>query len=288
MRPLLWTSKSLRKLSGELTGQGFKVGHVTVGTLLKKLGYSLQANKKTHEGGNVTDRDEQFEYINEMATSFMSANCPVISVDCKKKELIGNYKNSGQEWHLKGTAPEVKVYDLAHNEGWVSVGISKDTAQFAVNTIKSWWDQMGKSRYGKADKLLITADCGGSNGVRNKLWKKELQDFATQSGLTLYICHYPPGTSKWNKIEHRLFAQITKNRRGKPLESLETIVKLIENTTTTTGLKVQDIADKKQYEKGIKVSDQELKKINLTRHEFHGQWNYIINPELYHLFMNKS
>lgn len=294
MKPLLWTSKSLRKIQSELKSQNFDVGHVTIGEILKSKNYSLQGNKKTHEGGTVADRDEQFENINQAALSFMKEGAPVISVDCKKKELIGNFKNSGVEWHKKGEAPNVKVYDfidkelgkavpygiydIAKNEGWVSVGISKDTAEFAVNTIKTWWQQMGKEQYGLSKKLLITADGGGSNSSRSRLWKKELQLFASETGLEIKVCHFPPGTSKWNKIEHRLFSFISKNWRGKPLESLEVIVNLIANTTTQTGLKVNASADERQYEKGLKVTDEEIKNIKLNPDEFRGDWNYTIYP----------
>lgn len=294
MNPLLWTSKSLRKIEMELKKQGYGIGHVTIGEMLKSMGYSLQANKKTDEGGNHLDRDAQFEYINQAASSFMRENAPVISVDCKKKEFIGNYKNSGVEWHKKGEAPDVQVYnfinkdlgkavpygiyDEAQNQGWVSVGMSKDTAQFAVNTIRTWWQSMGKEQYGQANKLLITADGGCSNSSRSRLWKKELQLFASQQGLEIKVYHYPPGTSKWNKIEHRLFSFISKNWSGKPLESLEVIVQLIANTTTQKGLQVKVLADKAVYEKGIKVSDKELSEIQLERDAFRGEWNYSIHP----------
>ena len=294
MKALLWTSKSLRNIEKALKENGYTVSYVTIGELLKSLGYSLQANRKTHEGGDVPDRNEQFEYINETALSFMSDNEPVISVDCKKKELIGNFKNTGTDWFLQGSAPEVNVYDfmdkelgkavpygvydLAQNQGWVSVGISKDTAEFAVNTVKTWWQQMGREQYPEAKKILITADGGGSNGSRNRLWKKELQAFATESGLAISVCHFPPGTSKWNKIEHRLFSYITKNWRARPLESLEVVVNLIAKTTTEKGLHVKAKADENQYEKGIKVLDEELKNIKLTKSAFRGDWNYTINP----------
>lgn len=294
MNALLWTSKSLRKIEKALKEKGYEVSYVTVGELLKSQGYSLQANKKTQEGGDVPERDGQFEYINKTALSFMSVQEPVISVDCKKKELIGNFKNAGTDWFLQGDAPEVKVYDfvdkelgkavpygvydLAQNQGWVSVGISKDTAEFAVNTIRTWWQQMGKEQYPDAKKILITADGGGSNGSRNRLWKKELQAFATETGLAISVCHFPPGTSKWNKIEHRLFSYITKNWRAKPLESLEVVVNLIAATTTEKGLQVKAKADETRYEKGIKVLDEELEKINLTRSAFRGDWNYTIDP----------
>ena len=294
MKPLLWTSKSLRNIAKELKDKGYRIGHVTVGELLKSLNYSLQGNKKTREGGDVADRNEQFEHINEATLSFMENKAPVISVDCKKKELIGNFKNAGREWFPKGAAPDVKVYDfidkdlgkavpygvydMAQNRGWVSVGISKDTAEFAVNTIRSWWRQMGEECYPGARRLLITADGGGSNSSRSRLWKKELQSFATETGIEISVCHFPPGTSKWNKIEHRLFSFISKNWRAKPLESLEVVVSLIANTTTQKGLSVKAKADKRQYEKGLKVTDEQLKNIKLTPSEFKGNWNYTISP----------
>jgi transposase len=294
MKVLLWSSKSLRNIEKLLKEKGYSVSYVTVGELLKSLGYSLQANKKTDEGGNDPDRNEQFEFINKTALSFMADNAPVISVDCKKKELIGNFKNSGTDWFVQGNAPEVKVYDfidkelgkavpygvydMAKNEGWVSVGISKDTAEFAVNSIRNWWQQMGKEQYPLANKLLVTADGGGSNSSRSRLWKKELQTLSTELGLEVHVCHFPPGTSKWNKIEHRMFSYITKNWRAKPLESLEVIVNLIANTTTQKGLTIKAKADRNQYEKGLKVDDEALKKINLTNKEFRGDWNYKISP----------
>jgi hypothetical protein len=294
MKPLLWTSKSLRNIAKELKIKGYKIGHVTVGDLLKSLNYSLQGNKKTQEGGNVADRNEQFEYINAATLSFMESKAPVISVDCKKKELIGNFKNAGTEWFSKGAAPDVNVYDfidkdlgkaipygvydMAQNQGWVSVGISKDTAEFAVNTIRSWWQQMGKECYPDARKLLITADGGGSNSSRSRLWKKELQLFATETGIEISVCHFPPGTSKWNKIEHRLFSFISKNWRAKPLESFEVVVNLIASTTTQKGLSVKAKADTRQSEKSLKVTDGELKNIKLKLSEFKGNWNYTISP----------
>jgi transposase len=293
MKVLLWSSKSLRNIEKLLKEKGYSVSYVTVGELLKSLGYSLQANKKTDEGGNDPDRNEQFEFINKTALSFMADNAPVISVDCKKKELIGNFKNTGTDWFVQGNAPKVKVYDfidkelgkavpygvydMAKNEGWVSVGISKDTAEFAVNSIRNWWQQMGKEQYPLANKLLVTADGGGSNSSRSRLWKKELQTLSTELGLEVHVCHFPPGTSKWNKIEHRMFSYITKNWRAKPLESLEVIVNLIANTTTQKGLTIKAKADRNQYEKGLKVDDEELKKINLTNKEFRGDWNYKIS-----------
>ena len=294
MKPLLWTSKSLRHIEGALKEQGYNASYVTIGELLKTLGFSLQANRKTYEGGSVTDRNEQFEYINETAMAFMSVEEPVISVDCKKKENIGNFKNQGAEWYLAGDAPKVNVYDfidkelgkavpygvydIAQNQGWVSVGISKDTAEFAVNSIRSWWQQMGEEQYPNAKKILITADGGGSNGSRNRLWKKEIQAFATETGLSVSVCHFPPGTSKWNKIEHRLFSHITKNWRAKPLVSLEVVVNLIANTRTQKGLIVKANSDQKQYEKGIKVLDEEFEKIKIEKNPFRGDWNYTINP----------
>ncbi len=294
MKVLLWSSKSLRNIEKSLKERGYSVSYVTVGELLKSLGYSLQGNKKTDEGGKDPDRNEQFEFINKTALAFMADNAPVISVDCKKKELIGNFKNAGTEWFPKGKSPEVKVYDfidkelgkavpygvydIAKNEGWVSVGISKDTAEFAVNSIRNWWQQMGKEQYPLADRLLVTADGGGSNSSRSRLWKKELQTLATETGLEIHVCHFPPGTSKWNKIEHRMFSYITKNWRAKPLESLEVIVNLIANTKSQKGLTIKAKADKKEYEKGLKVDDEALDKINLTNKEFRGDWNYKIAP----------
>ena len=294
MKVLLWTSKSLRNIEAALKEMSYSVSYVTVGDLLKSLGYSLQANKKTEEGGKDPDRNDQFEFINKTATVFMTENSPVISVDCKKKELIGNFKNGGADWFPKGNPPEVNVYDfidkelgkavpygvydIAKNEGWVSVGISKDTAAFAVNSIRNWWQEMGKEKYPLADKLLVTADGGGSNSSRSRLWKKELQTLASEIGLEIHVCHFPPGTSKWNKIEHRMFSHITRNWRAKPLESLEVIVNLIANTTTQKGLTIKAKADKNEYEKGIKTDDETLHNINLTTKEFRGDWNYKISP----------
>jgi hypothetical protein len=294
MNPLLWTSKSLRSIANALLEKGFKVSYVKVAALLKSMGFSLQANKKTDEGGNVEDRNSQFEYINSTAISFMNTNCPVISVDCKKKELVGNFKNNGREWEVKKNPTEVKVYDfvdkelgkaipygvfdIAKNEGWVNVGISSDTAEFAVNTIRTWWKEMGKEQYLNSDKLLITADGGGSNSSRGRLWKTELQKLATEIGLKISVCHFPPGTSKWNKIEHKLFSFISKNWRAKPLTSIEVVVNLIANTTTEKGLKVNAKKDSTIYEKGIKISDDQLEAINIKRNEFRGDWNYTISP----------
>jgi hypothetical protein len=291
--PLKWCSKSLRKIAAAMKKRGFNISHVSIEKYLREQDYSMQSNRKTEEGSSEEDRDAQFEYINAKAKRFMLEKEPVISVDCKKKELLGNFKNEGQEWEKTKKPRKVKVhdfedktlgkaapygaYDLVRNEGWVSVGISSDTAQFAVNTIRTWWQQMGMDSYPNATKLLITADGGGSNSSNGRLWKKELQTLATETGLEINVCHYPPGTSKWNKIEHRLFSFITKNWRGKPLVSLETIVNLIANTTTETGLKVRAMKDTNIYRKGIKVSDEEMKKINLKRDEFKGKWNYTIS-----------
>lgn len=294
MNPLLWTSKSLRHIEKALNEKGFKVSYVTIGELLKSIGYSLQANRKTDEGATIEDRNEQFEYINTTAISFMTKQCPVISVDCKKKELIGNFKNNGKEWEQEKNPTEVKVYDfidkelgkavpygvydIAKNEGWVNVGISGDTAEFAVNAIRTWWYEMGKEQYINARKLLITADGGGSNSSRGKLWKTELQKLATETGIEISVCHFPPGTSKWNKIEHRLFSFISKNWRAKPLTSIEVVVNLIANTTTVKGLKVMAREDRKEYLKGIKITTQELETVKIKRNNFRGDWNYTIFP----------
>lgn len=292
MNPLRWCSKSLRKIAEAMKAKGYSISHVSIEKYLHNNNYSLQSNRKTDEGSSYEDRDAQFEYINAKAKQFISESEPVISVDCKKKELIGNYKNAGSEWEKSKAPQKVKVYDfidkdlgkavpygaydIAQNTGWVSVGISSDTAQFAVNTIRTWWQQMGKETYPDATKLFITADSGGSNSATGRLWKKELQSFAAETGLEINVSHYPPGTSKWNKIEHRLFSFITKNWRGKPLVSLETIVNLIANTTTEKGLIVKAMEDTNIYQKGIKVSDKEMSKINLIKDDFKGMWNYII------------
>jgi hypothetical protein len=292
--PLCWCSKSLRKIQQSLKEECINVSHVTIEKILLSIGYSLQANRKTDEGSKEEDRDRQFCHINEKSKEFISENQPVISVDCKKKELIGNYKNAGREWEKSKEPNEVKaydfidpelgkaspygVYDIAKNQGWVSVGISSDTAQFAVNTIRTWWQEMGNELYPQAQKLLITADSGGSNSSRCKLWKTELQRFATETGIEIHVCHFPPGTSKRNKIEHRLFSYISKNWRGKPLTSLELIVQLIAGTTTEKGLTVRAVKDENIYEKGIKVSDEDIDSINLARDDFRGKWNYKISP----------
>ncbi len=296
MKPLMWTSKSIRKIASELHLKSYKVSHEVVRQCLITLGYSLQSNKKTDEGAKIEDRNEQFEFINATSISFMNESCPVISVDCKKKELIGNYKNNGQEWEVKKHPIEVKVYDfvdkelgkaapygvydIEKNEGFVSVGISSDTAEFAVNSIRSWWNEMGKALYLGANKIYITADGGGSNSTKGRLWKTELQKLATETGLEITVSHFPPGTSKWNKIEHRLFSHISKNWRAKPLISIEVIVNLIANTTTQNGLKVRAKVDNKIYEKGIKISDEDMGKLNIERNEFRGEWNYTIVPKL--------
>jgi hypothetical protein len=291
---LIWTSKSVRNIQESLNAKGYKISHESVRQMLQTLGYSLQSNRKTEEGGHHPDRDTQFEYINEKSKAFISSQQPVISVDCKKKELIGNYKNSGQEWQpvkhpvevnvydfpdkTNGKASPYGVFDVANNKGWISVGISSDTSAFAVAAIRSWWENEGKKAYPTAEYLYITADGGGSNGIRNRLWKSELQQFANDSGLTLHVSHLPPGTSKWNKIEHRLFSYISKNWRGKPLESLYVIISLINGTKTKTGLTVKAVLDGNIYKTGIKIDDQELAKCNISKNSFHGEWNYSIAP----------
>ncbi len=294
MRPLLWTNHSLRYLVKALGATGHTVSRTVVGNLLGGLGYSLQANSKTREGSDQVDRDAQFQYINGQAKDFLAAGQPIISVDTKKKELVGNFKNNGRVWRPRGTPEEVNVYDfigLAHgravpygiydttaNNGWVSVGKDHDTACFAVNAIRSWWRTMGKKRYPKADRLMITADGGGSNGHRVRLWKIELQKLADELKIPITVCHLPPGTSKWNKIEHRLFSFITINWRGKPLRDYRTLVELIAATTTETGLTVQAELDENKYPKGIKISDAQLAAVNIFRHAFQGHWNYTISP----------
>ena len=293
---LLWTTKSLRNLSSELKTLGYNVSHTVIGNILRDNGFSLQANRKTDEGGNNPDRDAQFNFIHNKIVEFQGKYNPVISVDAKKKELVGNFKNMGREWHKKDNSPKVKVYDflsdaegkatpygvydITNNLGWVNVGISKDTSEFAVQSIRNWWYKMGIELYRNSKELLIIADGGGSNGSRVRLWKRELQKLSNELGLRISVCHFPPGTSKWNKIEHRLFSYITKNWRGKPLISYEVIVNLIASTKTRKGLKVNCEIDKNLYEIGIRVSDEEFKKINILRSDFHGDWNYSINPEL--------
>lgn len=296
MSALRWSSKSTEKLAAELRGQGFEVSADTVGALLKAQDYSLQAPRKTLEGGDHPDRDAQFQHIAVRATAAQAAGQPVISVDCKKKELVGEFKNGGREWQPQGQPVPVNVYDfvsdalfkvspygiydVTRNEGWVSVGIDHDTAEFAVSSIRQWWRRMGRAKYPAATRLYVTADGGGSNGSRNRLWKRELQCLADDTGLEIEVSHLPPGTSKWNKIEHRLFSQITLNWRGKPLTTLETVVSLIAATGTATGLKVKAAADQKVYRTGIKVSEQEMEALALVKHEFRGEWNYIIKPRV--------
>lgn len=289
--PLTWTSKSLRKLTTELRALGHSVGHVTVGRLLEKKGFTLQSNKKSHEGGNSPDRDEQFEHIDKTARAFINMEQPVISVDAKKKELIGNFKNNGREYHPSGEPEKVEVYDfvnesgratpygiydVAANEGFVNVGLSHDTAEFAVDSIRRWWAEMGKPRYPHAHSLLITADGGGSNGSRNRLWKTSLQRFADEAKLNICVCHFPPGTSKWNKIEHRMFSVISMNWRGRPLTSVEVIVSLIASAGTLTGLKIRAEKSDKNYVCGEKVSDEELQRLKILKADFHPEWNYAI------------
>ena len=292
--PLRWTIRSARVLAETLTEQGHPVSHSTVAALLQEAGFSLQANRKTREGGTHPDRDAQFSYLNEQVARCQRRRQPAVSVDTKKKELVGDFKNGGREYRRRGQPQRVRVhdfqdpklgkaipygvYDLQHNEGWISVGIDHDTAEFATNTIRRWWKQMGRKRFPKAKELLITADSGGSNSARSRLWKVVLQDLADETGLQLTVCHFPPGTSKWNKIEHRLFSFITMNWRGKPLVSVEAIVELIGNTTTREGLQVKTAVDPKKYEAGIKVSDAELAQVQLRPHAFHGDWNYSIDP----------
>ena len=293
-RPLRWTSKSVRTLMGELQAMGHAVSHRIVNELLHELGYTLQANRKTKEGTQHPDRDAQFNYLNEQVRRAQKKGHPVISVDTKKKELVGDFKNSGKEWRPKRDPERVKVhdfviptqgkaipygvYDLSRNEGWVSVGITHDTAHFAVNAIRSWWKHMGRSAYGGTSHLLITADAGGSNGPKLRRWKWELQRFADRTGLTLTVCHYPPGTSKWNRIEHRLFSYIAMNWRGQPLVSLAAVVHLIGTTTTATGLRVRSEIDKRSYPKGVVVTDEQMEHVKLSPHTFHGDWNYTIRP----------
>ena len=298
VRPLRWTSKSTYKLSAQLQQEGYSVGPSTVGKLLRELGYSLQLNRKDKQGGGghpAADRDRQFAYISEQVSACHRAGQATLSVDTKKKENLGEFKNAGAEYQpsgqpvlveehdfadpAKGKVAPYGVYDLHQNQGLVSVGISHDTAAFAVNSIRTWYHEMGRAQYAPTDKLLLTADCGGSNGYRNRLWKVELQKLADELGKTIQVCHFPPGTSKWNKIEHRMFCYITKNWRGKPLIDRQTVVELIGNTTTTTGLKIKALVDEKIYEKGIKVSDEQLAGVNLVADELHGRWNYRIIPK---------
>ena len=296
MLPLKWTCKSTRELSKELKQRGHLASRTKVGKLLKKAGYSLQANRKSVEGKQHPDRNAQFEHIGRRVKSQQRAGQPAISVDTKKKELIGNYKNPGRTWRRKGKPVQVKthdfpdkekgkvvpygVYDIGQNEAWVNVGISHDTAEFAVASIRQWWDRLGHQRYHKAGvrRLLITADSGGSNGARSRLWKYELQRLADELSIEIEVCHFPPGTSKWNKIEHRLFCHITRRWRGEPLESYEIVVALLGSTRTESGLKVHATLDERDYHKGIKISAEEYELINLTPCKFHGDWNYVIKP----------
>jgi len=297
--PLLWTTKSTRKLADTLNKLGYEVSHNKVAQMLKANGFSLQANAKTHEGGDHPDRDAQFRYISDLVKDRQDAGTPVVSVDAKKKELIGNFKNPGAEWNRQGEPEQVEaydfpdqalgkvtpygVYDVTANTGWVSVGVDHDTAVFAVNTIRTWWHTIGKQTYAHAQQLLITADSGGSNGNRVRAWKTELAKLATEIGLTITVCHLPPGTSKWNKIEHRLFSHITMNWRGRPLTSYEVIVNTIATTTTRTGLKVRARLDENEYPIGIGIDDKTMKELKesgtWTPHQWHGEWNYDIHPK---------
>jgi len=290
--PLCWTCKSTTKLAKEMQERGFKVSQPTVWMLLDELGYSMQSNQKTREGTEHPDRDKQFLYIARKVEGFQELNLPVISVDTKKKELIGRFKNAGKEWVLKGCPEEVNmhdfadkelgkavpygVYDLTYNQGWVSVGINHDTAEFAVSTIRRWWRQMGSRRYPEARELMITADGGGSNGSRVRLWKVEIQKMAQELKMTIHVSHFPPGTSKWNKIEHRMFSHITENWRGRPLESHAVVVNLISNTRTEKGLTIEAELDNTPYRTGIKKPDEEMEALSITYDNFHGEWNYKI------------
>ena len=292
--PLRWTCKSTEKLADELTRQNHPVRARTVARLLREVGYSLQGNRKTREGSSHPDRNAQFEFINASVQRFIKRGQPAISVDAKKKEKVGDFKNGGQEWFPQGEPEDVRVYDflikslgkatpygvydLLQNQGWVSVGIDHDTAQFAVNSIRRWWREMGEQRFPRARELLITADGGGSNSSRSRLWKVSLQELADELEIRLFVCHFPPGTSKWNKIEHRLFSFITKNWRARPLVNLEVIVNLIASTTTRTGLIVKAALDTNRYPDKIKVTDEELRRVRVKRNEFHGEWNYTLLP----------
>ncbi len=293
---LKWTNKSVVKLSDALNVRGHRISPKSVYNLLKSLDYSLQSNRKTRDGSSHSDRDDQFLHISKQVKHFQSQNQPVISVDTKKKELIGNFKNPGSEWCHKEQPVEVQmpdfvdpklgkaipygIYDLTLNKGWVNVGIDHDTAEFAVSSIRHWWYSMGQQLYPHSQQIMITADCGGSNSYRSRLWKLKLQELATETRKTIHVCHFPPGTSKWNKIEHRLFCHITQNWRGRPLTSLQVVINLIRNTTTTQGLEVEARLDQNLYKTGIKVTDQELETIAIERNSFHGEWNYIIKPQI--------
>ena len=292
--PLRWTCKSVRNINDLLEKKGFNVSHQTVASILNDLDFSLQANKKTKEGDSHPDRNRQFKFINRKVKIFLANKLPVISVDTKKKELVGNYKNNGREWTKKCKPKEVNghdfpdpkvpkavpygIYDIGDNSGWVNVGISSDTAEFAVGSIEYWWDKIGIKKYPKSKKILICADSGGSNASRSHLWKRELQKFSNTKKLEISVCHFPPGTSKWNKIEHRLFSFISINWRGKPLLTYQTIINLIASTTTKTGLTVKARLDKTLYKKGLKVTKEELAFLNIIKEKFHGEWNYTIKP----------
>src|SRR5712691_4420488 len=293
--PLRWTCKSTRKLETELQSQGFQISHTKVCQFLKHLGYSLQSTRKRYEGKSHPDRDAQFAYINARVKEFQKRNQPVVSVDTKKKELVGNFANKGREYHPQGRPEEVEaydfpslatgkgipygIYDMTANTGWVSVGTTHDTAQFAVATLRQWWLRLGRVTYPYAQELLITADSGGSNGARGRLWRSERQKVADEMGLKITVCHFPPGTSKWNKIEHRMFCHITGNWRGRPLSSYGVIVNLIANTTTSTGLTIEADLDTRDYPTGIKITDEQISELNLTKHDFHGSdWNYTLEP----------
>jgi hypothetical protein len=295
MRPLLWVSKSHQKLTAALVTLGYTISASTVAKLLvDALGFRRQLNRKTQEGASHPDRDAQFEHINAEVTRFQALEQPAVSVDTKKKELVGDFKNAGSDYRLTGCPDLVRthdfmdkelgkavphgIYDIGANTGWVTVGVDSDTAEFAVNSLRLWWQKMGRARYPVALSLLITADGGGSNGSRLRLWKRQLQTFADETGLSVTVCHYPPGTSKWNKIEHRLFCHISQNWRGKPLSSRLAIVELIASTTTTKGLTVRCELDTRLYEKAIKVSEEEFDRINIVRDAFHPEWNYTIHP----------
>lgn len=294
MSLLRWTTKSLSHLEEALARMGHTIKRSALANLLRDLGFSLKANKKNIEGVSHPDRDEQFRHIDERCKAFEEMGEPIISVDCKKKELLGDFKNNGREWQAKGENTTVNVYDyrslssgkavpygvydLLHNTGFLNVGIDHDTAEFAVSSIRRWWQTIGKEIYPEARNLLITADGGGSNGVRNRLWKRELQRFSEESGLWISVCHYPPATSKWNKIEHRLFSYISINWRAKPLVSMETVIELISHTSTKEGLSVSAMVDQNTYPTGIKVTDEELKQLNIDADPFHGEWNYTIKP----------
>ena len=292
--PLLWTSLSTEKLAAALRERGHSVSGRTVARMLRAKGYSLQANRKTREGRQHPDRDGQFNHINRRSRAFQRSGDPVVSVDTKKKELVGDFRNGGREWRPRGDPEKVRVhdfkdealgkavpygvYDVAADAGWVSVGVDHDTAEFAVETLRRWWRKLGAAAYPESGRVLVTADAGGSNGMRSRLWKAELQRFADETALKVSVCHFPPGTSKWNKIEHRMFSRIAQNWRGRPLVSREAVVELIANTTTREGLTIRAELDGNEYPTGIKVSDEEMAALNLSRDEFHGDWNYTISP----------